>query len=404
MNTKFGLVVVILLSLVGSGFGQPSQEQLAKWLQRFPEADTNKDGRLTIEEAEAFRQTLRAKRNPGRSGAPRNFSVDPGWDKDSFPAHAVSLRTPKEIADIYTKSAGGKGKGIVSYPKPIDGSLRIVGTGHSFMSPGYRSLPRIVAAAGLKQPHPLTHIGGGITGSARYKWEEENGIFQFQGKPKPKLLASIANAEWDVMMWGPYFHDRPIYYSCWIDFCLKYNPDMKFYLSDAWPQLYQLERIPASEAEFTAELIAKMGKERHATYAKLIKALNEEYPGKVFVLPTSDAMVFAAKYYHNGKLPGVEGLHRAIGNKERSLWRDKLGHLGPGFGNLEGYVFYAALYGRSPELIQGDIDFGDSDYPSRELDRAFREIAWKAVINNPLTGVVDENHNGIGDHHENVSE
>ena len=65
-------------------------------------------------------------------------------------------------------------------------------------------------------------------------------------------------------MWGPYFNDRPVYYSCWIDFCLKYNPDMKFYLSDAWPQLYQLGKNPESEAYFTPEVFDKMGAEKRA--------------------------------------------------------------------------------------------------------------------------------------------
>ena len=72
-----------------------------------------------------------------------------------------------------------------------------------------------------------------MTGSTRYKWEQENGIFQFDKRPHPVLLPSIANAKWEVMMWGPYFNDRPAYYLCWMDFCLKYNPSMKFFLSDA---------------------------------------------------------------------------------------------------------------------------------------------------------------------------
>ncbi|MFT5095456.1 MAG: hypothetical protein ACI93T_004303, partial [Porticoccaceae bacterium] len=67
-------------------------------------------------------------------------------------------------------------------------------------------------------------------------------------------------------------------------------------------------------------------------------------------------------------------------------------------GNLEGYVFYATMYGRSPELIDGDVRFkGQSDFPSRELDRVFREIAWQAVIGNPLSGHADKNGDGISD-------
>ena len=34
------------------------------------------------------------------------------------------------------------------------------------------------------------------------------------------------------------------------------------------------------------------------------------------------------------------------------------------------------------------------------LDKIFREIAWKAVVEHPLSGVTDKNKNGIGDHLE----
>ena len=402
MNTKLAVLFLLCL-LVSNGFvfGQPSERQLAQWLKRFPDADANGDGSLTVEEADAYRQKLQKTRrqaDDGRRGAPREFQVDPGWQADRFPDHAVCYRSPEEIAAVYAKVQTGNRNPITSYPKPVDGSLRIVGTGHSFMAPGYKTFPLIVKAAGLRQPSLLTHTGGGITGSARYKWEQENGIFQFDGKPTPKLLASIASAEWDAMMWGPYFHDRAAYYACWIDFCRKYNPQMKFYLSDAWPQLDQLDKIPISEDELTTETFVRMGQEKHAIYGKLVGALNEKYPGKVFVLPTCEAMVLAVQYYHRGELPGVEGVHTFVGRKERSLWRDRLGHLGPGFGNLEGYVFYATMYGRSPELIDGDIKFdGSSDYPSRELDRVFRKIAWQAAVNNPLSGVTDKDNDGVDD-------
>ena len=37
---------------------------------------------------------------------------------------------------------------------------------------------------------------------------------------------------------------------------------------------------------------------------------------------------------------------------------------------------------------------------SAALDKIFREIAWKAVVEHPLSGVTDKNKNGIGDHLE----
>ena len=293
-----------------------SAKRLQELLRRFPAADTNGDGKLSLDEAIAYRNKLaarRAKRTAkGRAKTPgikRQFKVDPGWDLKRFPEHAVCYKSPAEIKAIYARVISGKGPAVVSYPKPADGALRIVGIGHSFMMPGYRTLPVICRGAGMQQPL-YTHVGGGMTGSARYKWEQENGIFQFDGKPVPKLLASIANAQWDAMIFGPYYNDRPIYFSCWFDFCLKYNPGMKFYLSDAWPQLEQLDERPASEAFFTAEVLDRMGRMKRAAFAKTLDPLLEAYPGKVFVLPTSDAMVLAAQHFIRGELLGIEGLDR----------------------------------------------------------------------------------------------
>ncbi|MGI9470395.1 MAG: hypothetical protein ACR2NZ_02605 [Rubripirellula sp.] len=397
------LIAVAICGLLLSDecFGQrvPTAKQLQKFLERNPAADTDGDGTLSIREAIAYRnQTNSAGKNDrgNKQGVQRKFTVNPGWNFERFPEDAVCYKSPEEIKATF-EMVNGKKPAVVSYSKPSDGAVRVVGIGHSFMMPGYKTLPLICRGAEMKQPL-YTHVGGGMTGSARYKWEQENGIFQFAGKPVPKLLSSIANAEWEAMMFGPYFNDRAVYYSCWIDFCLRYNPDMKFYLSDAWPQLEQLGENPSSEDYFTVEVLDEMGKTRRASYAEVLDPLRKEYPDRVFVLPTSDAMVLAAKHFVRGELPGIEGLHRAIGKKERSLWKDQLGHLGPGFERLEGYVFYATLYGRSPERIENTIEFGgDSEFPSTELDRIFRKIAWQAVTEHPFSGVSDQDADGLND-------
>lgn len=400
----------ISLFIAGFAFGPSTYAQnngnakrLQQLLKQFPAADTNQDGKLTWQEALAYRNKMGAEaggRNQGRNqgrGVRTTFEVDTGWELEKFPKEAVCYMPASQIKATYAKVAGGKGPAVVSHSKPTDGALRVVGVGHSFMMPGYKTMPLIAKGAGMDQPL-YTHVGGGMTGSARYKWEQENGIFGFEGKPYPKLLSSIANAEWEAMMFGPYFQDQPKYYSCWIDFCLKYNPNMKFYLSDAWPQLSQLEEKPKSEAFFTDEVLDQLAEERKKMHALVIDPLRKAYPGKVFILPTSDSMVLAAKHFMRGELPGIDGLHRVIGKKERSLWRDQLGHLGPGFERLEGYVFYATLYGKSPELIEDDIPFGgNTTFPSTSLDQMFRKIAWQAVSEHPYSGITDKNGDGIGD-------
>ncbi|TWU46649.1 hypothetical protein [Rubripirellula reticaptiva] len=338
------------------------------------------------------------RKNP-RSGVAKTFEVHPGWNADRFPDHAMCYQTPDQIAATLLGSGKTDMPPVTSLTKPTDGSLRIVATGHSFMTPGFSTLPAIAKAAGFEQQGLLTHVGGGMTGSARYKWEQENGIFQFDRKPTPKLLSSIAGAKWDAMMWGPYYNDRPEYYSCWIDFCLKYNPDMKFYMADAWPQLEQLSPTPRREEELTTEVVTKMHQEKRDNYRSIIDQLNKRYNDRVFVLPTSLAMVLAVEAFHRGELPGVEGVHSVLGGKERSLWRDRLGHLGRGMEKLEGYVFYATLYGRSPELMNTTAESAHSTdtYPSPALDKVFRKIAWQAAVGDPLSGIVDKDDDGISD-------
>ena len=393
MNRLLILILLSTLCVPASALAQrtPTKSKLARWLKRFPDADANGDGILTVDEARKYR-SQRSRR--GNGGAKRNFTVDPGWFKESFPADAVCYKTPEEIKEIFGS--------VTSYEKPADGALRIIGTGHSFMAPGYRTLPIISKSAGFENQPLLTHLGGGMTGSARYKWEQENGIFEFKGRPEPKLLASLANAKWDVMMWGPYFQDKPEYYQCWMDFALQYNSEMKFYLSDGWPQLENLKKRPKSESELTAKDFVELGKQKNKFYGSLVDDLNKKHSGKAFVIPTNDAMVLATQYFFEGRLPGVQGINTALGGKKLSLWRDQLGHLGPGFDCLEGYVFYATVYGKSPELIDRNIVFPDrrgrqSKFPSQELDKLFRKIAWQAVIKNPRSGVKDENGDGIAD-------
>jgi hypothetical protein len=404
------VLITAVLSFQQKSFAEQKQKKnnsqtkavkLEKSLKKFPESDANGDGKLSIKEQRAYRKVLSARRHGYRGNSKKankyNPKFHPGWDKGEFPENAVFKKSPEEIKAIYEKALKPGTPAVMSFEKPEDGAYRIIGTGHSFMIPGYNKLRMICKAAGLKEQPLYTHCGGGITGSARYKWELENGIFDFEGKsPKPKLLASLANAKWDVMTWGPYHKDRPEFYSCWIKFSRKYHPKMKFYLSDAWP-LAHMRIKPDSENYFTEEILNDLGSKQRGKYIELIKAIREKTVKDVYVLPTCDAMVLAAKMFVQGKLPEVEGLHAVIGKKKRSIWRDRTGHLGPGFDRLEGYVFYATIYRRSPELIKNKVRSKDIEYPGKELDQAFRKIAWQAVTSHPLSGVVDKDGDGIAD-------
>ncbi len=172
MNLRSLITVILTISfLLGQSqvaSAQASEEQLDAWLKRFPRADTNGDGKLSNEEADAFRkrlQTARDQRSNNRSAGqvPSEVTFDPGWDAEKFPGHAVSYKSREEIKAIYAKQIEGNQPAVVSFEKPASGAMRIVGTGHSFMLPGYQTLPIICEAAGFTQPLH-THLDGGVTG------------------------------------------------------------------------------------------------------------------------------------------------------------------------------------------------------------------------------------------------
>lgn len=360
-----------------------SNQQLQRLLKRFPAADINRDGKLTWNEVNSYRNRINGGSN-ANTGVPKSFKVHEGWSKPEFPPAALSNQSPEKISQVWKEVSGSEV--IPSYEPPEDGTLRILGIGHSFMAPGYKTLPLIVRAEGSEQPLH-THIGGGITGSARYKWEQENGIFAFAGRPFPKILSAIANSTWDAMLFGPYYNDRPEYFSCWIDFCLKHHPEMKFFISDAWPQLSQFKTQPISEDAFTDETLDRLGQERRKLSLSQLGSLRRRYPNQVFIMPTSDAMILAAKAQRRGELPGIDGIHRIVGGNQKSIWRDQLGHLGAELEWLEGYVFYSTIYQRK---ATSEISIAPTNSRiarvSEELHHVFQEIAWKAVREHPLSG------------------
>ena len=77
------LAIVAIASFSNAQAQQPSEEQLAQALKRFPEADTDKDGKLTTEEIQQFRQSRQRNRRPAAAAQPTQAS-DSGVKYDLF--------------------------------------------------------------------------------------------------------------------------------------------------------------------------------------------------------------------------------------------------------------------------------------------------------------------------------
>lgn len=273
---------------------------------------------------------------------------------------------------------------------PKGNGLRILMTGHSWVAPGRKTLPGIALAAGFDGHRQRTHTSGGGSGSANSIWLTEFG--KYRDKPmRPILLQAIATGQWDVMTWGSFYNDTPEHYSQWIDACLKYNPDMVFYVQDGWP-VFDPSMKDASIDEITKNIDIKYALLQKEMIKDLYDSLNSSYPGKAHVIPAGAAVVKMLHHYYKGELPGFDCVTENLGGS-KGIYRDG-GHLSinSGMEYLVGYVYYGMLYKKSPSLIKGYL-------PSEidpKVDRLMREAAWEAIIQSPFSGVKDYDADGIG--------
>ena len=88
MNQQYPILLIAILALLATtSFSnaqaqQRSEEQLTQILKRFPEADADKDGKLTAEEFEQFRQSMQVNARPAAATRPQAVSGRVTLEKD----------------------------------------------------------------------------------------------------------------------------------------------------------------------------------------------------------------------------------------------------------------------------------------------------------------------------------
>jgi acetyl esterase len=140
---RLALLFAILACLSSKGAQQDATpEQLQKWLKRFPDADTNRDGVLSPEEARAYRQKL-AKRAKGEGVEGKSARPTPTHANVSYGPHERNVldlwlaKSTKPTPLVVFIHGGGFVGGDKSQARP-DAIQRCLGAGVSFMSINYR--------------------------------------------------------------------------------------------------------------------------------------------------------------------------------------------------------------------------------------------------------------------------
>ncbi|MEM0898142.1 MAG: hypothetical protein AAGJ79_14790 [Verrucomicrobiota bacterium] len=348
-----------------------SDPRLALGLKQYPEADTDKDGILTMTEARAY---LATQRGGGRYKQNETIFVPTDEELDA---------------------AIAKGRGMTEEPLVYEkgDGLRILMTGHSWVAPGRKTLPGIAEAAGHEGHQQRSHTSGGATGAANAIWLKEFGKWMNRASANPVLVPAIVTGEWDVMTWGGFYEDKVEYFSQWIDLCLKHNPDMVFYIQDGWPR-FDPEWRSLSNEEIRKAVDAAQAEKVSGQFTQNYDALEEKYPGKVRIIPASYAVVDLIGQFLDGKIGSFDCVDEKSQNGKKGIYRDG-GHLSrsSGIEHLVGYLYYGMLYKKSPEKIEG---YKPEGVPSA-FDRQMREAAWKAIVESPFAGVDDADEDGLAD-------
>jgi hypothetical protein len=255
--------------------------------------------------------------------------------------------------------------------------LKVLTAGHSF----HVWMPPLVAemakAAGIQGHEQLaiSSIGGS---KVIQHWD----LPAAKNKAKPVLESGKA----DLFTMSPTFlPDAGI--ENFVKLGLEHNPKIRFTLQQNWvpyedPAIW-LSRERPKQVDRDGKTVAQL-RAMHEPYFQMIeghvKELNQRIPGaNIVVVPCGEAVMALREKVIKGDAPGVR--------TQGELFTDVLGHPGPQIRVLSAYCHFAVIYRRSPVGLPVNTQL--AKLPEAEkLNRLLQEIAWKAVTEHSLSGVV----------------
>jgi hypothetical protein len=256
----------------------------------------------------------------------------------------------------------GAPRALCSEDGPIDKGMRVATTGHSFHLFVPYLLPGIADGAGIK---------GHVT---------------VRGAP---LDAFKAGKEVDVLTTSPFGNvlgpDKK--FNDLVEQALKHNPDIRILVQVSWlgsddPRNQTRTGVKTDWNAATAERL----REIHEPYIKNVRAqleaINKEHGKRaLFVVPVAQATIALRQKIIAGEAPGLKA--------QAELFRDDRGHALTPLMVLTGYCHFAVIYRRSPVGLPLSPALKNAKNPAwdEKLDRLLQELAWDAVLKEPMSGV-----------------
>lgn len=333
------LSAVSLIAQVATAKKSGVENRLAQALKLFPDADANKDGTLSMDEALLY--------------------------VEQHPELKDKLRG-KEGSKVSSKPA--------SFAPGAEGTKVFV-CAHSFMIYTAGMLPAIAKSAGVAHLNAGQQMIGGSQVIQHWKVPDE------QNQAKRALKAGLV----DVLTLSPHLLMPDEGIDNFTKLGLEKNPNLRVYVQASWaPRDGKVSNFSNSMRDaVTAEEVRQMREAHYAGWQTQleaqVKALNTTV-GKdaVHIIPASAAVYALRERIAEGKAPGL--------TKQTELFRDDLGHPTEVLALLVTYCHYAAIYQRSPVGIAVPASL-QSNPQAEALNKLLQQIAWEEVSTYPMSGV-----------------
>jgi hypothetical protein len=181
-----------------------------------------------------------------------------------------------------------------------------------------------------------------------------------------------------------------------VELGLSKNPKMRFFLQNNWAGFNQDGNLAGKQMgrgakpwdQTTVEDLKTLNTTCEKSFNDQVKKINEKYKADekigrdvAFIMPTSEANTELRVLIIEKKFPGLD--------KQTDLFADNIGHPKPVLWVFNSYIHFACIYGKSPVGLPMPARLKQANNPKfdEDFNKRLQELAWKAVIEHPLSGV-----------------
>lgn len=298
----------------------------------------------------------------------------------TLPSRRTVLRVLSVLALTATAARGQATRPSAADAPPA--GQRVFVAGHSFHVPIAPILAQIAKSAGIKSHEAVgQQFIGGSTVTQHWNLPDS----------KDKARKAIKAGTVDVLTLSPHLLIPDDAIDKYTALLLEHSPTGRVTIQCSWmPKDGKLIDLSFHNVNRDQTDLVELDKIGQAYLTKLraqATAINDRYEKTAnhqvaFLVPVADAIGHLRAKVAKGEVPGVA--------KQAALFRDDLGHGTEVIYVLNAYCHYAVIYGRSPTglpvpdaLTKGTLS-GDQ---AGKVNRILQEIAWDAVLAEPMSGV-----------------